>query len=97
MDDESIPMRSGVHTPIAEEVSAYDEEDFSTLKQLVSIVQDAEAKCSSVNLIDPESKIPVEQQVLAFQFALNELVIPFKQSLKDAIGAVKRKQRGIKL
>lgn len=93
---EGIDYRSNTETPEADRVSTADEEDFSTLKQLVSIVNDAKAKCASINLIDTESKMSAEQQALAFQFCLNELVLPFELSVKDAIGEVKMKQRGIK-
>lgn len=96
-EDENFDYRSGVDVPIADNVSPQDEEDFSTLKHLVRIVQDTKAKCASMNLIDTEHpKLSSDQQVIAYQFCLNELVLPFEQSLMDAIGSVKRKQRGIK-
>lgn len=95
--EENIDYRSNVATPEAPDVSTQDEEDFSTLVHLVRLVQDAKGKCSSINLIDTaHPKLTAEQQAEAYQFCLNELILPFELSLMDAIGSVKRKQRGIK-
>lgn len=93
--DEQIEYRGSVATPDAENEKSLDEEDFSTLKHVYTIINDAVKECESIQLIELESKVPVEQQVLAFQAAAAKLET-VRSAVFDAIGEVKRKQRGIK-
>lgn len=93
--DEQIGYQGSVATPDATEDKSLDEEDFSTLKHVYTILNDAVKECDSIQLIELESQVPVEQQVLAFQAASAKLETT-RLAVYEAIGEVKRKQRGIK-
>ena len=92
-EDNNVPYRSPVEVGEADIASTQDEEDFSTLIKVLQDINEAKDKCSSMsalNLDDP--KLTTDQQVFAYQFALNELILPLEETVKSTIGDVKLKQ-----
>jgi hypothetical protein len=93
---EEIPYRSNVDATPADRVLPEDEEDFTTLKQVFVIIADAKKKASNISTIDLKHPVlTAEQQIAAYQFALNEVILPAEQLLMDTISEIKLKQRGI--
>lgn len=90
-EDNDLPLRSAVIEK-AEAASDQDEEDFSTLVQVLKDLDAAEAKCGDMNALDRESKVSLETQVAGYQFALNEIILPLKETIRSTIGSVKLKQ-----
>ncbi len=94
-EDEEIPVRSPVRVETAPLATPQDEDDYSTLKALLQLVEEAEATCGDMNSIDQKHpKLSAEQQVVAYQFALNELVLPFKATVISTIKDIEEKRKG---
>lgn len=93
-EDEDIPVRSPVSVEIAPIATQQDDADYSTIKELLRIIEDAEASAGDMNSLDRESKIPLEAQMVGYQFALNELILPFKALCISTIDDVKLKRKG---
>lgn len=93
-EDEDIPVRSPVQVETAPIATTQDDEDFSTIKELLRIVEEAEGAAGDMNSLDKESKVPLESQMIGYQFALNELILPFKALCISTINDVKEKRRG---
>lgn len=93
-EDNDVPVRSPIDLGTAKTASTQDEDDFSTLKQVLQLVEEAEADCGDMNKIDlAHPKLSADQQVLAYQFALNELVLPLKTLITSTINDVELKRR----
>ena len=93
-EDNDVPVRSPISIDTAETASTQDEDDYSTLKEVLRLVDEAEADCGDMNKIDPaHPKLSADQQLLAYQFALNELILPLKSLVEGAINDVELKRR----
>lgn len=93
---EQIPYLADFDTTPAERVSPEDEEDFPVIKKAFIVIKEAEKKSNSMNtLVVGHPTLTMEQQVAAYQFALDEVITPIKELLMDTIGEVKLKQRGV--
>ena len=95
-EDEEIPVRSPVSVETAPIATAQDDEDYSTLKSVLQDIEEAEATCGDMNTLDlAHPKLSTDQQVEAYQFALNELILPLKAKIISTIGDVELKRKGI--
>lgn len=94
--DEEIPVRSPVRVETAPVATPQDDEDYSTIKELLRIVEDAESSAGDMNTLDlsADSKLSADQQALAYKFALNELILPFKALCISTINDVEAKRKG---
>lgn len=93
-EDNEVPVRSPIDLGTAKVASDRDEDDYSTIVRLLELVQEAEEKCSSINLIDTEHpKLSADQQAVAYQFCLNELIAPTKALLVGAIEDVQTNRK----
>src|SRR5688572_19441261 len=93
-EDNDPPVRSPIDLGTAKTVSDRDEDDYSTIVRLLQLVKEAEEKCSSINLIDTEHpKLSADQQAVAYQFCLNELIAPTRALLEGAINDVETNRR----
>lgn len=94
-NDEDIPVRSPVRVATAPIASNQDDEDFSTITEILRLVEEAEGACGDMNTIDQKHpKLSAEQQLVAYQFALNELVLPLKALIVSTINDVREKRKG---
>ena len=92
-ENNDVPVRSPISVGVAAPVSDRDEEDFSTIVRLLEIINEAEAECGDMNIIDPSHpKLNSDQQVVAYQFALNKIILPLKSLLTSTINDVQLKQ-----
>lgn len=94
--DEDIPVRSPVDTRVEVAPTALpkDEEDYSTINELLKIVEEAEGGCGDVNAVDlKHPTLSAEQQIAAMQYALNEFILPAKALLVSTINDVENARR----
>lgn len=93
-EDNDVPVRSPLDLGTATPASDQDEQDFSTIRRLLEIIEEAEAKCGDMKQLDPaHPKLSADQQLLAYQFALDELILPAKALLVSTISDVELKRR----
>lgn len=82
-DREDVDYRTDGFAPIELDVPE-DNLTAGSLQLLLDIFNVGASKCSDMNSIDlKHSKLTAEQQVFAYQFALNEIVIPIQSQLED--------------
>lgn len=96
--DEDIPVRSPVDTKVETAPTALpkDEEDYSTIRELLKIVEEAEGGCGDVLAVNLEHpNLSAEQQIAAMQYCLKEFILPAKALLLSTINDVEnaRKER----
>lgn len=94
-EDNDVPYRAPIQIGNGDPVSDKDEADQSTLESILKIIVDARAKCGDMHTIDLEHpSLNADQQVLAYQFALNEIIDPIEATVTSTINDIKLKQRG---
>ena len=94
--DEDIPVRSPVDTKVETAPTALpqDDEDYSTLRNVLQILEEAEGGCGDVNSVDlKHPTLTAEQQIAAMQYALNEFILPAKASIISAINDVETQRK----
>jgi hypothetical protein len=95
-DAEEIPQLTNFDTGVAERVSQEDEEDLPQLTKCFKVIADAEKSANSMDTLRAGHKdLTTDQLLVAYQFAMDEVIAPLKEQLMDTIGEVKLKQRGI--
>lgn len=93
---EDIPYLADFDTTPAERVSPEDEEDFPVIKKAFIVIKQAEKKANSMDTLrEGHEELTTDQLMVAYQFALDEVITPIRESLMDTIGEVKLKQRGV--
>jgi len=95
-EDEDIPVRSPVDTKVEVAPTALprDEEDYSTIVELLKIIEEAEGGCGDVLAVDlKHPKLSAEQQIAAMQYALTEFILPAKALMISRINDVEEQRR----
>lgn len=93
-EDNEVPVRSPIDLGTAETASTQDEDDYSTILEIGRLIEEAEARCGDMNQLDPKHpKLNADQQLEAYQFALNELILPLKSLIVSTINDVELKRR----
>ena len=92
-EDNDLPYRSPVGIGVAAIATDEDEADISTIGNILRIFEEAKATCSDMNALNlDDPKLTTDQQVFAYQFALNTLILPLEALCVGAIGDVRLKQ-----
>jgi hypothetical protein len=96
-DDENPAYRSPVNLTPRTTAPAADEKDFSTLKELLKIARDADVKARDINSVDlsnPNPKLSAEVQIYGMQWALDNLITPFLNTVEEAVKNVHNQNTG---
>lgn len=92
-EDNDVPYRSPVAIGVAPIATDEDEADISTIGNLLRIISESEARCSDMSTLDPKHPhLSMEQQMAAYKFALDEVILPLKTLCESTIGDVRLKQ-----
>jgi hypothetical protein len=86
-NDEEVPIFS-LQASVGEapKVTPQDEADYSTIARIKEIVVGSIADCSDIRIIDlNHPKLSAEQQVLAYQFVLENTLLPLQATIETTI------------
>lgn len=93
-DREDLPYTSQAGLYEDKNASSKDEADLPALQRALKIVEEAEAEARDMLSIDlKHPKLTGDQQIFAYQFALEKLILPFKSTVAAAIDTVKNQNK----
>lgn len=93
-EDNDVPVRSPFFMGATNNISTQDEEDFSTLKELQTKINEDVKALHSVDAFDLTEKegLSIKEQMQAYRMA-ESIVAPLQSLINDTVNTIKQNQK----